>query len=110
MIYSLYFDTVKIGTIIQTNSNFPSNYGEVIYNDNLEENDAITNYINYSIEADKLFSKDESEWLEFIENEEQNYLDLINSEQWTLKNNNELINILTPIFHKNNRISWRYNF
>lgn len=105
----LFHGSIEVGNIIQSTSEFPNLLGEIELTFNVKENIDILNYTKYSIKLNELFLIDEGLSLEYIENEEYNHLQLINSNNWYLLNQKkEVINILVPIFDLNDRITWRY--
>ncbi|MCP4177135.1 MAG: hypothetical protein GY756_05150, partial [bacterium] len=69
--YTLYYKNILIGTIIQSNEEFPNLHGSLDFkNNNLPQK--IVDYINYSIENSGLFEEDEEKWENhMIENEKK---------------------------------------
>lgn len=98
--YKLYFKELLIGLIKLIDGDFPNVYGKFVKSQNvLPEN--ILNYINYSIKADEIWEKSEEEWEAFMLVNEINFIDLIESEDWYLVDENGLREkIVIPNFCK----------
>lgn len=111
MKYRLYFEDRQIGTVEQLKADFPNLSGTYELLSSLEMDEKlIWAYIQYSIEADILFESDEKKWEVFIE-EESNFSELIDSEDWSLKDKSgETHKIMVPNFCDNNEIVWRWDF
>lgn len=113
--FTLYFGDIRVGTIVQTDSDFPSIFGS--YRIELPEDENavhrhIHNYIKYSIEAWRLMMIDDSEggdWDHYQSEHEMKYIDLIESNDWRLVSGTRTIRILIPIFGTDGEVNWRLN-
>ena len=116
----LYFDNLFIGEIDFKDADFPWLSGS--FKLTLEPTDKLSEHIlNYIV-----FSKLESKKLEISSsdpnnspyeyddnyfNEEEKYIDLIETDKWRIISENGTIeNILIPKFHCDDSIDWRLNF
>ena len=81
------------------------------YQQELNDNNHLSEYIIYSIQvSDCLENGDEENYSKMCEEETQ-FLDLINSSEWTIKNEfGKSFKILCPIFHSNNQITWQRDY
>lgn len=111
MNYQLFFDDHQIGTITKKDEDFLNLFGTYDLLASTEKaHPFIFQYIQYSIQASMLMGEDEKKWEEFMEKEESKYMDLIETENWHLiDENGKTHKILVPIFHYNNEIIWRWN-
>ena len=111
--YRLFYKEVNLGEFISGDSDFPNMSGK--FHSRAEADHETTrrhvhHYIEYCIAADKLMhSGDDAAWEEFIEKNEAQFLDLIETDDWTLRDENEVIPILVPVFYQNNEVVWRLN-
>ena len=110
MKYKLYHNQQHIGWIEQKDEDFPNLFGKYLLLPSiLEKHDLLSRYIEYSIEANILLEEDELKWEMFAEKEEEKYVELIESEQWEMEDENHLIHkILVPQFLDNNEVIWRW--
>jgi len=56
-----------------------------------------------------MLTGDEDEWNKFTEENETQFLDLIESENWYLRDGDHMNPILIPNFCQNDEIVWRWN-
>ena len=112
--YRLYYQEKYIGEVIVGDSDFPNMSGTFQgqgQTDNEAIHQHINRYIDYCIVADSLIqSGDDLAWEKFVEENEMQFLDLIEADDWTLRDETEVIPILIPVFLQNNEVVWRLNF
>ncbi len=112
--YDLYFKETLIGSLTETNWDMRS-YGDIIYAFDylaeFPENPRLADFIKLSIKMGQCLDEgDNEEYARFCE-EENNYLDLIETSDWILLNEKgETKKTLCPIFHENNEITWQIDF
>jgi len=72
--------------------------------------DRMAGYITMSIEYGKLvMGNDQTALKAHVEQEESQYLDMINSEEWTvIDSDGSIHHILAPIFHPENYLVWMF--
>jgi hypothetical protein len=114
MAEKLYFDNIFIGEIEYNSSDFPSFSGD--FKLFLDSKDKISlhilNYIDFSARQSEFYENQiDIKNYETVEDElvkeEEKYIDLINSNGWTIQENNgEITKILVPVFGED-EISWR---
>ncbi len=111
MLYQLLYKDLLLGTIQHIDSDFPNLSGRVsLINRGSDKNKLISDYVRYSIEANKLMNSDEKKWEAFIMVEEEKYTALIESNDWKLiSEDGQTHHILVPNFCDNNEIIWRWN-
>lgn len=116
----LYFDNILVGDIKYNNGDFPSFNGDfkllLTPADNLSKH--ILNYIDYSSRHDRYYASMEGaveyepteNELENLEVEENEYVDLIETDNWKIiESNGTITKILIPLFSFDNTIVWRLN-
>jgi hypothetical protein len=120
----LYFDNLVVGEITAIESDFPLFNGEFQLIPHPEDEMAlrIAQYIDLCIRQDTYYSEalteeqeegseTEDETALNLAEEENKFLDLINSNSWkTVDEEGRSARILTPMFGINNSISWKLNF
>jgi len=113
--YELYWKEIHIGSLTETNWDMRSS-GDILYHFDFSSEDSENSFlaasIRHSIKASTYFDEigDDEIYSQMCEEEEQ-YLDIINSSDWYLLNDKEeTIKILCPIFHDNNEITWQQDF
>jgi hypothetical protein len=113
----LYFGNIVIGEITCTDANFPSSNGtfRLTLPFDLHLFMIISKFIDHSYRLNDFYenAKESDDRVE-MENEfaaaENNFLDLINSDQWSiLEEAGERIGILVPSFWRPDGITWRLN-
>lgn len=111
MKYKLFFQENEVGTILKVDEDFPNLFGRYELSQNLVKQETIiSEYVKYSVEASKLMESDETKWLEFIDNKESQFTDLIESEEWKLVDEyGKIHKIMIPNFCDKNEIVWRWN-
>ena len=110
--YRLRFGSEDLGEITEENFDFPSMYGrwsgpEILHNEHLAA------YIAYSREKDRIAVASDSgaEWERFVEENENDFLDLIESDEWTLEDESgRRKRILIPNFTADGGVIWRWDF
>jgi hypothetical protein len=110
--YRLFYQDIEMGEVVETDYDFPNSFGTFqpkdLGHDPLCQH--LQNYIAYSIAADILMeSGKEDGWQKFMEENEAQFLDLIETEDWRL-DGDQTVSILIPNFCQNNEIVWRWNF
>ncbi|MEP6754128.1 MAG: hypothetical protein ABJA67_01405 [Chthonomonadales bacterium] len=112
--FQLYFDDVLVANITQHGSDFPGVFGDYVlaFSDPVDSlRQHIVKYIEFNTEADRLMmSGDESGWEKYIEDNEEPFVDLIETERWSLHDGVEINKILVPIFGLESSVTWRWNF
>jgi len=120
----LYFDSLVVGEITAIESDFPLFNGEFQLIPHPEDEMAlrIAQYIDLCVRQDTYYSEalteeqeeeseTEDETALNLAEEENKFLDLINSNSWkTVDEEGRTARILTPMFGINNSISWKLNF
>lgn len=107
MKYKLYYKEIELGYISYLDQDFPNLFGKYKLTSPLTKD--IDQYINYSIESNRLMITSKSKWLEFINENGDKFHDLIESEDWKLiDEDGEAHLILVPNFCANNEIVWRW--
>ena|SRR6218665_3390328 len=119
----LYFDSLPVGEITAIESDFPLFNGEfrLVLDPAEELSSRIAQYIDLCIRQDTFYSEalaaeeeesdTEDTTAQELAEEENKFLDLINSNSWrTVDEEGRNARILTPMFGVNNSISWRLNF
>lgn len=115
MISKLHFEYILIGEIENVDAEFPGFYGNfTLLLDITDDFSAqILNYINFSKRYADFFVQEhltDSDLEQELLREENEYLHLINSENWYIIDpDGNKIKILVPIFDTNNGIIWRIN-
>lgn len=110
--YTLLYKSYSLGTVTELSSEWPRPSGTVELDIVLKElNDDTKHlfaYIDYSIKAALLLeNRPEEEYDKYVEENESQYLDLIDSKDWfMLDENGKRNNIVIPIFSENNEIVW----
>ncbi len=116
--YRLFYQEIELGEVVRTEADFPSLFG-TFHAKTLGAGELcrhLQDYITYCMAADTLIqSGQEDEWERFIQENEAQFLDLIETEDWHLLEDdptegNNLTAILVPNFCQNNEIVWRWNF
>ena len=112
MKFKLYYKNKLVGDIEQKSTDFPNLSGTYKISPSvIKENRLILDYIEYSIKSNVLMEENEKEWQDFIIKEEYKYTTLIESNEWSLIDQNKKVhNISIPIFYDKNEILWRWNF
>ena len=112
MKFKLYYKNKLVSDIEQKSTDFPNLSGKYKISPSVKkENRLILDYIEYSIKSNVLMEENEKEWQDFIIKEEYKYTTLIESNEWSLIDQNKKVhNILIPIFYNKNEIVWRWNF
>ena len=115
--YVLLYGQVELGEIIQRDADFPNCSGiwtSSPNSDNPEIRSRVQAYIEFSEHADSLLTPDfhdtpASEAYTLAR--EPEFLDLIESHNWALRDANGVRHpLLIPIFYANHEIGWRWNF
>lgn len=109
MKFRLFYEHTELGTIRLLERDFPGLLGNYeLLADFRKKEGLINQYIDYSIQASKLMEKEESKWLAFMEEHEPKFSELIESEAWTLVNEEEeILKITIPNFCDNHEVIWR---
>lgn len=108
--YTLFHDTLQVGSVTQSDLDFPNWTGEFVSKIQ-DGNNHVAAYIAFSIASDKLLQESEEAWQNFIAQEESQFNDLIESNKWYLIDvRGEVTNILIPLFYENGQVVWRYRF
>ena len=110
MHYQLFFGDKELGSIQLIDQDFPNLFGHYQLVSTIKEDTGIiTQYINHSIKASILMESDEEAWLALIAKEEDQFLELIESDAWKLiDSKGEEHNILIPNFCNKNEVIWRW--
>ncbi len=108
--YNLFYNEIFIGKIEVKVHSLPNTYGKLQLN-SLNKNDKlcqhIWGYIQYCMEIDKLYQENKEDEIDF--DEQEKYIDLIDSEDWYLqdeKGNKD--SILIPVFGTDNYVNCQY--
>ena len=110
--FDLYWETLKIGTLTETNWDMRSS-GNIVYAfDYLSDsptNVHLADFIKHSIKTFQyLEDGDEENYLKMCAFEEANFMDFVDNHNWRIEDSKgESIKILCPIFHDNNQITWQ---
>ncbi len=117
--YSLFLGTLKIGNVTQADSDFPSLWGRIEFENSIAvpETDAarrMARFIelsrHYTRLLETLVEGQESSEQDTINAELEGYADFIDSDDWHLVDEHgERVPILVPIFHDHDEIVWRWN-
>lgn len=112
--YDLYFKETLIGSLTETNWDMRS-YGDIIfafdYLAEFPENPRLADFIKLSIKISQCLDEGRQEDEDKLCEEENNYLDLIETSDWLLVNDKgETEKTLCPMFHENNEITWQIDF
>ena len=116
--YRLFYQDIELGEVVRTDADFPSLWG-TFQAKPLGPGELcrhLQNYIHFCIAADALIqSGKEDEWEQFIQENEAPFLDLIETNDWHLRDGNQvdgnqITPILVPNFCQNNELVWRWNF
>lgn len=113
--FELYFKEIHIGSLTETYWDMRSS-GDIVYHYDYASQDAenslLADSISHSIKMNTYweeFGEDET-FFKMCEEENQ-FLDIINSTDWYIVNEeSEKIKVLCPIFHPNNEIVWQIDF
>ncbi len=115
--YTLFFDNLKIATVIERDADFPSVSGDyclILDNRSSALNQHILNYIAYSIELSRWceITTSRQEFTDFCERNESEFIDLIETDNWYFLDEKTAKRqlILVPMFHSDREIGWRWNF
>lgn len=111
--YRLFYRELGIGEVTQENEDFPNLFGTfrpTAGNEQYPAYDKVQWYISYSVAADQLMQEGkEEEWDRFATENEPQFLDLIETDDWHLVDEDGVEPILVPIFCQNSGIVWRWN-
>lgn len=111
--YRLELRGVVFGTVHQDGADFPSVWGTftpVDLNDHLDLRRFVENYRRYSMEADRLLESGDASWDDFVDQNEGQFLDIIDCEDWFLiEATGERHGILIPNFTSDGGVVWRWN-
>ena len=109
--YRLFYGELELGTITRTGGDFPWNWGrfEQVFDpagSDLARH--IEAYMQLGAQKYPHIEAEDFEALHVLEEEiERRFLDLIESEQWTLLDGEDRWSIMVPEFPEGNRIAWR---
>jgi hypothetical protein len=109
MNYQLLYKDHVIADVTAEDSDFPSFFGKYTLSPELDHIGAMTHvlsYIDYSVRVWPLIEEDRTDEIDYeVENK---FIDLIDSEDWwLLDENGEKTGILIPVFCTDNGINWR---
>ena len=111
--YRLFYRDIQIGSVTQEDEDFPNLFGTfrpIAGNEQNPVYDQIQRYIAYSVAADQLMQEGrEEEWDRFAAEKEPQFLDLIETDDWCLKDDEDVMPILVPRFCQDDGIVWRWN-
>ena len=109
MYYQLLYKDHVIAEITAEDSDFPTFFGKYTLSaglDQLPEMTQVLSYIDYSVRIWPLIEEDRTDEIDY--DEENQFIDLIESEDWwLLDENGEKTGILIPVFCTDNGINWR---
>lgn len=115
--FGLYFGPLKIGRVIQTDSDFPNLWGNITYDPALgnPQMAEVSRFIALNRECTRLADMEQESDI-FQEQEAVNteleayYLSYVESEDWHLiDEQGDKLPILCPIFRGDSEIVWRWN-
>ena len=111
--YRLFYRDIELGGVVEEDSDFPNLFGTfqpIASDDQSSVLDHLQRYIAYSVAADQLMQEGkEEEWDRFAAENEPQFLDLIETDDWHLRDGDGIEPILVPNFCQNNAIVWRWN-
>lgn len=119
MSYELYFSDTKVGTIEYLESDFPSLYGQIIFDEkylisNEPEISRVKQYLKLQAESCRFLDIEHEQTveteLEKINSKLDEYMDLIETDEWYLVDIDRRKHcILSPIIRLDNEVTWRWN-
>ena len=109
--YELFFGDIHIGSLVETGWDMRS-AGTIEYDFNYlepeEKHTRLAKYIRLSIESSRYLENGDEENYQACCEEENKYLDFINSEDWYIvTHDGKKEKILCPAFHENDEIVWQ---
>lgn len=109
--YTLFYKKIALAKVTCNDTDFFNNWGKYELNEDvIQIHSHLRDYIHFSMAASKLMEEDETKWDEFCSLEEPKYLDLIDSEDWTLVDSKGESNpIVIPGFCVNDELVWRWD-
>ncbi len=115
MRYKLFFDSIEIGEVIETDTHTPYSFGKLYLSIKfMTRSDSISkrlkNYIMSELRMaiQKMKKSDNIEAYEKVKKEQENFDDLKKIDKWHLKNESGLrIYIMSPGFNQKKEIVWR---
>jgi hypothetical protein len=118
--FDLYFGSLKVGVVTQSNSDFPNLWGNIAYDPALVEprSAELARFVKFVVlnrESTRLLDRehehDTSREQEAVGAElAAHYMDFVESEDWHLiDNQGRLLPILCPILRGDGEIVWRWN-
>ena len=111
--YRLFYRDIELGEVVEEDADFPNVFGifrPTANDDQKAIRDYLQKYITYSVAADQLMQEGkEEEWDRFAAENEPQFLDLIVTDDWQLRNEEGIEPILIPLFRQNNAVVWRWN-
>jgi hypothetical protein len=112
MRYQLFYGEVHLGDVTEEDADFPNLSGTFQpsdASDHPEIRRRVGEYVEYSIAADRLIDEPDG-YDTFVEEHEDQFLDLIESEDWWLEDERgERSSILVPNFCRDSGLVWRWN-
>jgi hypothetical protein len=117
--YDLYFGSLKVGVVTQTDSDFPNLWGDISYDRAVseprsEEAARLARFVELNRESIRLVDleeEDTSREQKVADAElDANYMDYIDSEDWHLVDERgRKLPILCPLLRGSSEIVWRWN-
>jgi hypothetical protein len=115
--YRLFFGDLEIATVAEEDADFPNVWGTyslTLGDRSTPEIQKIVKYIEYSIASSRIGEESDygQESIDFETQDEDQFLDLIDSDDWyfTEDGTGKRYYLLIPIFHSDRDIGWRWNF
>jgi hypothetical protein len=117
--YELYFGSLKVGIVTQTDIDFPNLWGDIVYDSALSKPQAediarFVNFVALNRESTRLVDMDSegdtSREQSAVNAELEAYMDYVESEDWRLiDQRGRELPILCPILRASDEIVWRWN-
>src|SRR5262245_9124716 len=112
--YVLLYGDVEIGEVVEQDSDFPNCFGKWSPSTKADQSELrshIQAYFEYSEHADSLMTPDVTPaWEAYTEEREHEFLDLIESSQWSLRDDSGTKHpLLVPRFCVGRALVWRYD-
>jgi hypothetical protein len=117
--YDLLFGKLKVGVVLQTASDFPNLWGEIVYAPALDKPKSarLRRFVKFLLlnrESTRLIDleheKDVAQELEAVHAELEDYKDIMESEDWYLQDaSGRRVAILSPVLRGESEIVWRWD-
>jgi hypothetical protein len=113
MKFRLFYKDIEIAILKLLDSDFPNLYGHYEMSRDFDctspKHKLLNDYIDFSIRSNELLDEDEAQYEAYLKKNENQFMDLIESEEWYLINEDkERRSILAANFLNDEHIIWRW--